>query len=368
MKGKYLRVVVGLVLVALGSGAVCLVMWNHDSVFTEDALLTADAADLKDTIVSARLDVPLEPGKNVLWCGTFQLAHNETCSLVGEDLKFDTPSPVIDALNKKAFTKTDLDEASYVALAGFVRDGIHERIRRELDAKFDGQATPRLVPEESSAWCPQDIIAYSYLFKTLEFPRPFERLEEPLVFAGQELPAFGIGEYKEAKRELYPQVIVLDYKSNEDFVIELKTKSKGDRVILARVKPEETLAATVASVDRRAGAAGEPASPGDMLRVPKLNFDIMRRYSELEGKQLVTNNPAVAKDLVIVSAVQNTRFAMDEQGVKLRSESHIEGKSEMSFDQHIMVFDKPFLLMLRRTDAKSPYFALWVDNPELLVK
>ncbi|MCX7424501.1 MAG: hypothetical protein NTW96_02525 [Planctomycetia bacterium] len=368
MKKKYVLVVVCVVLVAIGMGAVCLVRWNHDSAFSEDDLLMADAADLKNTIVSAHLDVPLEPGKNVLWCGTFQLAHNETCSLVGEDLRFDTPSPVVDALNKKAFTKTDLDEASYVALAGFVRDGIHERIRRELDDKFDGQATPRLVPEESSAWRPQDIIAYSYLFKTLEFPRPFERLEEPLVFAGQELPAFGIEEYREAKHDLYRQIIILDYQSEEDFVVELKTKSEADRVILARVKPEETLAATVASVDRRAGAAGEPASPGDVLRVPNLNFDITRRYSELEGRKLVTNNPAVAKDLVIVSAVQNTRFAMGEQGVKLRSESHIEAKTSMVVGQRTMVFDKPFLLMLRRTDAKSPYFALWVDNPELLVK
>jgi hypothetical protein len=110
----------------------------------------------------------------------------------------------------------------------------------------------------------------------LGFPRAFERLDEPLVFAGQGLPAFGIGEYKASHRELYPQVVILDYKGEEDFVVELKTKSEGDRVILARVKPEKTLAATVASVDRRAAASGEPASPGDVLRVPKLNFDITR--------------------------------------------------------------------------------------------
>ena len=33
-----------------------------------------------------------------------------------------------------------------------------------------------------------------------------------------------------------------------------------------------------------------------------------------------------------------------------------------------MIFDKPFFVMLRRTDAKNPYFCLYVANPELLVR
>ena len=31
-----------------------------------------------------------------------------------------------------------------------------------------------------------------------------------------------------------------------------------------------------------------------------------------------------------------------------------------------LVFDKPFLILLQRGDAQQPYFALWVDNAELL--
>jgi hypothetical protein len=32
-----------------------------------------------------------------------------------------------------------------------------------------------------------------------------------------------------------------------------------------------------------------------------------------------------------------------------------------------LVFDKPFLILLKRREAKRPYFALWVGNAELLV-
>jgi len=33
----------------------------------------------------------------------------------------------------------------------------------------------------------------------------------------------------------------------------------------------------------------------------------------------------------------------------------------------LMIFDTPFLVLMQRVDAQTPYFALWVDNPELLV-
>ena len=61
---------------------------------------------------------------------------------------------------------------------------------------------------------------------------------------------------------------------------------------------------------------------------------------------------------------------MDEKGVKLRSEAHMAIGCAMEVPpqpQHIMIFDRPFLVLLKRAGAKTPYFAMWVDNPELLV-
>ena len=75
-------------------------------------------------------------------------------------------------------------------------------------------------------------------------------------------------------------------------------------------------------------------------------------------------------DLQITSAVQNIRFQMDEKGVRLKSESHISIGCSANGPPRIdyfLIFDKPFLLLLQRTDAEMPYFALWVDNAELLV-
>jgi serine protease inhibitor len=166
-----------------------------------------------------------------------------------------------------------------------------------------------------------------------------------------------------------PQVLILDYSGPDDFVIELKTKSQGDRLILAKIQPKASLAETVADVKIRSSSTNsQTCIPEDELAVPKFNFDITREYSEVEGAKLIVQNPKVARDLQVTSALQDIRFQMDEKGVSLKSESHMAfGCAKLPTPSHVMIFDKPFLIVLERVGATAPYFAMWVDNPELLV-
>ncbi len=345
---------------------------SHDGAFTEQGLLEADASDLKETIVSPHLEAPIASGKNVLWCGTFQLAWNEACALLGENVRLANEPPMVSILNKRSFKKRDIDAKSCVAVAGFVKDDVFGQIARQLQDTFHGQATPRYVPSGELTPRPQDIVVYSYLFKNLEFRVPFERIPTPVVFGTKRVPCFGIGEeYKHKHYEMLEQLLILDYQSKDDFVIELKTKSERDRVILAKMSPKPTLKATIDAVRERANSAPTQPRTGDVLKVPKLNFDVTRRFTELEGKELLHKNPQVANDLVVLSALQNIRYQFDEQGARLRSESHIAfgcgSTPSPPPTRHLMVFDKPFLIMLQTTGANVPYFALWVGNPELLV-
>jgi len=164
------------------------------------------------------------------------------------------------------------------------------------------------------------------------------------------------------------QVLILNYNGPDNFVIELKTKSRGDHLILAKIQPKASLAETVADVMRSSSTDPQTCLPEDELAVPKFNFDITRAYTEIEGAKLIIKNPRVAGDLLVQSAMQDIRFQMDEEGVKLKSESHMAFScSKAPTAEHVMIFDKPFLVMLERVDAKVPYFAMWIDNPELLV-
>ena len=258
-------------------------------------------------------------------------------------------------------------------MAGFVRDDIFGQIDRQLQDTFQGRATPRYIPPRTLTPRPQDIVAYAYLFKNLEFPVPFERIGQPLVFGTTAVPCFGIGEVrKSGHAKMLEQLLIPDYQSADDFIVELKTKGTQDRFILAKVQPAATLAETITAVLSRMATA-KPVHPQmyDVLKVPKLNFDITRAYQELEHLRLVVKNPKVASDLQILSALQNIRFQLDEEGVRLRSEAHISfgcAAEPSPQARHIMVFDKPFLMLLQRCNAEMPYLAVWIENPEILVK
>jgi hypothetical protein len=363
--------VIGLVLVLLSVGG-----WScrsHDSAFSEEGVLRASARQLQTTVVTPHTQVPIPGAVNVLWCGTFQLAWNELARLAGGRVQFTDPVPAAEALGREPFGTADLDEGSYVAVAGFVRDGVFRHIDAELRRKFSGQAAPRLKPDPTLTPRPQDIAVYAYLFKHLEFAAPYERGEAPVPFSETHVACFGMGTEPRSGREaMARQTLIVDYQSADDFVVELRTKVPEDQLILAKVRPGRTLADTIAAVQKRlAVATVQPAQLGDVLVVPKINFDLTASFPELLGQRLLSTAPGMADDLQILAADQATRFQLDEKGVRLKSEARMSlGCSASAHPRpaHVMVFDKPFLVLMKRRDAVNPYFALWVANAELLVK
>ena len=323
--------------------------------------LKARAKDLKHTIVIPHLDAKIEPGKNILWCNTFQLAWNELCELTGGPITMESAPPMVDILNKRTASKEDLDEASYVAMAGLAREGIYDKIRKQLGEKFKGQASPELL--ESLPTMDWIAVAYAYIFKALPFEWAFTRFYSNLRFDGYCVDSFGICQFMEDEVNIASQVLILDYLNSFDFVIELKTRAKDDRLILAKVPPLTSLAETVKMVEQRMAKA----TPMKMLKfgdlyVPVLNFDILREYSELYNHRIRTSEKRI-DGLPIGYAAQSVRFRLDETGAILISESLIPvpaaGKK--------LIFDKPFLILLKRSEEKNPYFALWVGNAELLI-
>ena len=110
---------------------------------------------------------------------------------------------------------------------------------------------------------------------------------------------------------------------------------------------------------------------GDILKIPKLNFNITRDYAEICNIQFKSENPKLAGAWLEI-ARQSIVFKLDEKGARLRSAffAWVPKCAPLKPREtpYVMVFDKPFLLMLKRRGRKMPYFAVWVDNPEILVK
>jgi len=317
--------------------------------------LQIDANELRATAVTPHLEYKITGRENVLWCATFQMAWNEACDLLGGPIQCRGATEMAGILNKRMVTREALDAASYMAMAGWTTgdsNDIRLRIRRELERKFEGAASPellsRLDPLPPGWWA-----AYAYLFKELPFQWAFLRMRQGLRFAGRDVESFGIWQLlsdQENEVKAASQVLVYDHKSPDDFILELKTQSESDRLILAKVAPRRTLAETVSSVQDRVARSkpGAVEECSDVL-IPVLDFDILRNYAELCPP--------------IDMALQQIRFRLDERGAMLKS----EGLMAASRVDTNLVFDKPFLVMLQRKDAAQPYFALWVANAELLV-
>ncbi len=348
---------------ALGHSA--LAAATHDDAFSQDGLIKADASKLKDTQLVPDFGAPLDPAKNLLWCGTLQLAWNEAVALIGAPIHLRTTSPAAEALNRSVFTRKDLDPASYVAIADFEHNDVEDEIRAALEKTFHGAASPELIPPKPENPSPEDFVAYAYLFKNLAFATPFkiERFE----FEGKRVQGFGYS--RDAGETLNAQVGIYDYRSPDDFIVKLQTKSPEDELILAKVAPGATLAETSASVlSRMAGQPAENAGPLTYLDVPNLNFDLRRDFPELEGDTVPDPKAKIPGLLVIKTVKQLVRFQLNQHGAILKSEAVIAvTAAALPLPTKPLVFDKPFLILLKQKDSGQPYFALWIGNPSLLM-
>jgi len=344
---------------------------------SSDTHLVARTDALPRTSFADSLDSPLDPNGNLIWCASLPLAWNELRELLGGDVHLLDQPPIVDRLNATRVRRSDVDEDSLVARAGYVKDGIVEEIQAELERVFGEGRDP--VFDRRGGNETLQILAYAFLFQSLRFPVPFEDLEEErLAFTHREekgdrqtaVDSFGIARLKHAAetehhRALAKQVSVYDHRSNDDVIVRLHAKGSKDRILLARVEPGKSLGETWDRVWKRVRESKpERMHPGDSLRVPEIDFHLTHRFDELAGRTFA--NPGF-EDSFIVDAVQDLRLKLDEHGVVMKSRSVIRVAADVSPEPVRLHFDQPFLLALLREGAETPYLVTWIAHPEILV-
>lgn len=321
----------------------------------------ATAMNFSQTEIIPVMHHEISPGQNLLWCSTLQLAWNELYDLAGGPLAMEHESPVVALLNQRTATKEEIDPESYVALAGIV--GQLDLTELETQAKhFDAHA----VIEELQSLPAGSLTAYSYLFKHLPFEWAFTRFKTPLLFGEAQVAAFGVQQYMPGRDEddrIAQQISILDYQDSSDFIVQFQTHSAEDRVILAKVKPAPTLDATLRAVLERAQTATpDVLQKLESLTIPVIDFDRQKAYPELCNRKITTGNAEV-NGRQFSQVTQRIRFKFDETGAQLESKTRFLSARP----PRRLTFDAPFLVILMQQDAAVPYFALWVDNVDVLV-
>ena len=323
------------------------------------------STELNSTIITSYLQNEIAIGKNLVFCSTFQIAWNILSDeIIKEPLQLSDHPEMEQMLNQRLTGAKDISGDDYLAMAGLNRDRIVEKIKQTLKIKFNKD--PGIDIE---LYGPDDILAYAFLLKDLKFNEEFESLDTPISFKGEApINGFGIKQYSsdEAHKKIGEQVEILDYLNNDDFILRLKSIAPRDEIILAKIKPGKTLLETVDSVfSRIENKDAVSLQKGDTLQMPKLDFDILREYTEIIGKNVLNKG---FNGYSVLQAIQAIRFRLNEKGALLKSEAVIEMARSFSDAPKYLIFNQPFLLCLKEKTGKYPYFVMWIDNAELLMR
>ncbi len=325
---------------------------------------------LKQTAVLPTLDTPIAEGSSAFWCSTFGVAWRKMATDVAHGpLRVEGAEEIAGRLNRVADPEGDLPAGAYYAAAGWARDGIVQRILADMKAKFPAAKPPDLSTAAGSG----AVVSYAYLNAGLRFDKPYIENDQPLQFrgaGGETTPVTSFGLRKKdvdaSYRELRDQAELL-YVSGDslmqpgEYAIDLCKTSKDVQVVVALIPRKATLAEAIAYLGKKQAEVGSDQrgprlGPNDTLLVPNLTWRLEHHFKELEGHMLLNVG------MPIVEASQTVAFHLDRSGAGVESEAKLVATATpVQF-----VFDRPFLILLKKRGAKEPFFAMWVDNAELL--
>lgn len=219
-----------------------------------------------------------------------------------------------------------------------------------------------------------NVVRASAVFsKSLPFELNLNSFSKQLTFEGKKVASFGqVGHDYQTSGIIQ----ILYYKDDDNFIIKLSPKDKEHEIILfksdntfksmSEILPFIINKIEVGKKERVSKKSAYLLNDEDEVVIPKFKFNIDHNYTTIEGNTFSSAN----QEYTIETIYQRTAFILDESGAEVESESEVALEElEENGSKPVpkkMIFDKPFFLMLKRTDAKNPYFALWVNNAELM--
>jgi hypothetical protein len=317
-----------------------------------------------NSMVISHLDDKVDPTKNIVFASTFLMSWKVLKDyVIGEDIYLQDPVSLTPHLNIAAKTTEIYDD--FVALGGLVKDDVISKINAELYRNFG------FKDQEMNQYDDMDdnIICYSYFAEDVTFKYRFMEHKKPYPFFfnknRMEVECFGLGKNDDGNNQdrIREQVELYDYVDCNDFIVKLNGTDDSNELYLAKIPFDQTMEQTIGSVEERiATSTPEQLKEGDLLVIPKINVNIDKTYDELLGKHLA--NKGFEKYFFAV-ADQHINFSLDESGAKTQSDAVVVLKKGPNDGK--LLFDRPFLLYMKKKGADQPFFALWIANPDILI-
>ena len=220
------------------------------------------------------------------------------------------------------------------------------------------------------------IIAKAFFNKTLPFPSKLQKFDKPILFNKTKVSAFGMQSYDEEATKFTE---ILHYKDDDHFILKLIPKDNQHEIQLIKgiqdpVNLSDAVKKTNSLIELGIKEKSKPEASWkyrlneiDIFSIPNIKFNIEKNYSEMEGQVFTTNG----KKHHLETAYQRTGFILNENGAVVESEAFalVDSAGEPTkIKPKKMVFDKPFFIVIKRAESTNPYFVMWVQNSELLIK
>lgn len=301
--------------------------------------------------------------ENKVWVGTFQIAWNEFIENLGGPIEFEEGnSDFANDLNKQSFTKDMLNEDSYYIGQGIISPKLHKKIKSDLKDKFNFNSDVL----NKIDWTPSEesYLIYAMLRKSFTFETPFVELKSDVFGSSQNnVKYFGLNET--AIRETFKQVTPLFYNSNKDFAVKIDTL-EGEEVLLYRTNTVTNFQDTYIEMNQKAKSFKGRKTMlygDDELKIPFLKVNAVINYDDLCNKTIKNTNGCKLQ-----TAIQSVDFSLNNYGGNLISEAAIEMYLSTSLKEpRYFNFTDTFVLYLKEKNKDIPYFALLVDNTDILI-
>ena len=281
---------------------------------------------------------------NNLWVGTLDLAWKDLKKQLGKD-KIELENEelqIVNDLNSSTFSKEMLDSNDYKI-----------NVERTMT---DGYKIDAILNKELNFLEVFDNFSNDYNWK-------FGDSEENIKY-------FGINNASSDKMNknieilFYNKISDNDYRSN-DFAIKLKTK-ENDEIILYRTDEIKSFDEYYQDIIKKGQnyTGSKEFSGDDELRVPYVRVNGQICYNELYGKIIKDTN-----GLYIYDVIQNVNFSLNEKGCNLSSKATMVTEyMGIGEDTKYCYFQDTFIIFMKEKDSHNPYFALKVDNIDILEK
>ena len=280
---------------------------------------------------------------NNLWVGTLDLAWKELEDKIGlNKIELEGEMPQIaNDLNESTFSKEMLNPNDYKI-----------NVERTVTNGYKIDAT---------------------LNKELNFLESFDNFNDYKWTFGnsdEAIKYFGINNASPEKMNKNIEILFYNKLNNgsllsNDMAIKLKTK-EGDEIILYRTDDKKSFDEYYEDIKAKTKnyKGRTEFSEDDELRIPYVKVNGMINYNQLYDKKIKNS-----KGLYIYDVIQNVNFYLNERGCNLSSKATMVTEyMGIGQDTKYCYFQDTFIIFMKEANSDKPYFALKVDNNDILEK